>query len=137
MPDMTRKTIGIPVKSWVSEDGHSIYYSVVDKDDSFLATASSSRETKVRRLLKEKVIEILRAEDLRDRHIGRRILATKEGELFIVEYRNGWMYSITGKDRKHASSCIMGNNTTFEKTLEAAKKHANSAFGGVLYEAPL
>ena len=130
---MARLTL--PATKWVS-DGGVVYMAVQDKTD-LLATSSNGSPTKARRMLQSKVLDILRAEELRERHWGRRLIVTKEGSVFLVEYRNGWQYSITRAGSQHASSCLLGGETTLEETMSYARRHVESAFGGVAFEAPI
>ena len=62
-----------------------------------------------------------------------RMIATKAGEVFFVRFSHGaWGYDIYGPDRHGASSCIMGGD--FDAVLASARKHAESAFGGIAWE---
>ena len=130
-----KKRISLPAASWVSEDGR-CYVAVEDKGD-YLTSANGGKPAKARRLLQEAVLDIIRADQARERHWGRRLIVTNEGSIFLVEYRRGWQYSITGKDRKNASSCFMGTVATLEETLAYARRHAETGFNGIAFEAPV
>ena len=69
-------------------------------------------------------------------HWRRRLLATKQGEVLLIEWRYGqWIYHISGPGRTGAGSCMGWD--TIEQCEAAAKSHAESAYGGVAWECTL
>jgi hypothetical protein len=68
-------------------------------------------------------------------NVNRRLIGCKDGTVLVVEYRYGsWGYSSWGPGRNHASACGLGADGTYEKALEAARKHAQDGYGGIAWE---
>lgn len=132
---MTDARVSLPAESWVSEDGkHSV---AVTDGGEFLAHAQAPTAGRARKELARHLLGVLRDHELRERNTRRAVLVTNEGSLFVVEFRHGgWGYAITRKDARHSSS-VGGPEATFDETLVRARRHAETGFGGVAFEAPL
>lgn len=129
------KRVSLPVRSWVSDAGE-IYHAVEYRGD-YLTTAHGRRESTVKRDLQRQVLDVLKADQVRDRNFQRRLIVCKDGTVLIIEYKHGWEYRIAHEGYASASACMMGQDSTFKEVLEAAVKHANSAYGGIAWESSL
>ena len=79
-----------------------------------------------------KVAAAKELEQLARHYSTRRYIVTSEGEIFAVYYSGygRWAYDIVGPGRQWPSATI-GFGSAAE-AVEAAKRHAASAFGGVV-----
>ncbi len=63
----------------------------------------------------------------------KRIIATSDGHVLLVCCIHGaWGYFQASGERNYAGSCSGSND--FDKTLDDARKHAESSYGGILWE---
>ena len=88
-----------------------------------------------RRELKATTLRALsELQDMRDNY-EQRIIGCTDGTVLIVQYRNGcWCYRIAGKGRNCACTCLFNSEATYQDTLENARKHAESSFGGISWD---
>lgn len=64
----------------------------------------------------------------------RRVIATIEGTIFLVEWRYGhWGYSVTGPGRSGHCSCP-ADSGSFTEVCEEVRRHAASNFDGIAWE---
>ena len=90
-------------------------------------------EAQARKRLKALVSENLA--DLRDERENwqRHAIGCTDGTVLLVEYSRGsWGYRMCGPGREYAPSCL--SNDDFVQTLDSARKHADSSYGGISWQ---
>ncbi len=91
----------------------------------------SKNEAKER--VRGRVISVLREAEKRKKNSSRHIISTKGGEVLLVEWKGEcWGYLISGPGRRFASGSV--GFKSLDAAVEAARKHAESGFGGVEWE---
>ena len=62
------------------------------------------------------------------------VIGAVGGTFIVTRSLNGCMqYAICGPGRSYASACLMAT-TDANTAIEAARKHANESFGGIVFE---
>ena len=67
------------------------------------------------------------------KHPNKRMLGTRAGDVFLVEYNNGWRYSINGPNRSFCCMTLLSVGT-FADAISRAINHIEQSFGGVIWE---
>src|SRR5688572_18633500 len=106
---MKTATINLPFAVTLDSDGNGFSYV---QDNRVSVSCYAKNGAAVKRLKEGLAREVSVALDNKT-HYQKCAIATKAGEVFIVEYSNGWMYSIVGPGRGYAGS-TMGNWKTFD-----------------------
>lgn len=111
------------------------FFAYIEGDEGeTIASATAYDEQKLRRELREKILDDLRTHNTITRNNQRRILWCGDGTILFVEYwYTTWGYSICKKDRKSTSGGCWGIES-FEEALNAAKEHAEQSYNGVVQE---
>jgi hypothetical protein len=85
--------------------------------------------TKLQALVASELLELAFAA----RNRQRAAIGCADGTVLIVEYRRGWMYSITGPGYTRCSSTGL-TCATFREACAAAVEHACQSYGGARWE---
>ena len=68
------------------------------------------------------------------RNPEKQLIVCNDGTVLFVHFRNGWEYSIAGKERvgAYAGVCLTGDS--FDDCKARARSHAEQSYGGVAWE---
>ena len=124
-----KTTLNIPVDIEHDSNTGFTYCTSSQFESSLYAPSVNTAKNKLRPLLTQEINDAL----TEHRNYQHRVIATKNGEVFVVYFRHGnWGYDIAGAGRTGFSSC--SGPGTFEEIVKRAVDHAEQAFGGVLWQ---
>jgi hypothetical protein len=127
---MQAKTLTIGFRANLDTDGNGFSY-VEDTRIAASCYGTNGTATKQLKTLLER--EVSDALDCRANH-AKRMIGTRNGEVFLVQWFGPtYGYSIAGPGRQYSGS-TMGPWKTMADCLPDARKHAESAFGGIAWE---
>lgn len=123
--------IRIPFRCRLMVDEAGFSYALDVEGTGFHAGSIGQAKKRLREMIEKNIKHALDAQALD--HTLRTMYGTKDGSVFLVEYRYGvWGYSIWGPDRKgHSSTSGWMERKEAE---ERAERHIESAFGGVAWK---
>ena len=116
--------------------GDPIHASILDADGEVIASMiHHGTEPQARKLLRAGAIHAIAAHQADELNYQQHIIGCTDGTVLVVQYRSGcWCYRIAGKDRNCACTCLFNSEATYQDTLENARKHAESSFGGIAWD---
>jgi hypothetical protein len=123
-------TLNVGFTALLDTDGNGFSF-VEDSRISASCYGTSGTVTKrLKGLLEREVNDAL---DYKANH-AKRMIGTKNGEVFLIQWFGPtYGYSIAGPGRDYSGSC-MGPWKTCVDCAAEARKHAESAFGGIAWE---
>ena len=124
-----KTTLNLPIDIYHDSNTGFTYCPDSAFESSLYAPSVNNAKNKLRPLLMQEMNDAL----TEHRNYQRRVIATKNGEVFVVYFRHGhWGYDIAREGQTGCSSSW--GSETFDETVKRAVSHANQAFGGVLWQ---
>lgn len=124
-------TINVPFACRIQTDMNGFYYC---EDSRVSVSGYAAQEAKAKRILKAEIAEQVSAALENQVHSKRHAIGTACGVVLVVHFDRQWIYHITGPDRAFAGSTICNSWKQPHDCIEAARKHADQSYGGVVWE---
>lgn len=127
---MQTKTLQLGFRATIDSDGNGFSYVEDSRISASCYGTNGTATKKLKELLEREVADAL---DYKANH-AKRMIGTKNGEVFLIHWMGAtYGYSIAGPGRDYSGSSIGPWKTCADCTADA-RKHAESAFGGIAWE---